>query len=170
MSAGAVSGISTSTAKPFSPKEAVQVFVDEISEDDFLEIKDMITVYGKGQVNINTCSKEILEILDIKQNTINALLDFRAGSDRKPGTPDDGRFDSKESVLETFVERYRIPLKGEQSLALLFNKHLLGVSSDNYRINIIVNDNAGRLVDKYSVVIGKKDNKAELIIKEWNRV
>lgn len=58
----------------------------------FERIKDRVTVWGDGKVNLNTVSKETLIDLGFSAAAAESVAAFRAGPDGSTGTGDDGVF------------------------------------------------------------------------------
>ena len=64
-------------------------------------LKDVITVFGDGRVNINTCSREVLEAIPgVSSEVIDKILEYRAGPDEELGTTDDRSFENMGEVAE----------------------------------------------------------------------
>lgn len=71
-------------------------YIREVRDDDWYGdedepgLRDLLTVYGGGQININTAPREVLECIpDMEKRTINRILEYRAGNDGELGTRDD---------------------------------------------------------------------------------
>ncbi len=159
--------IVSSTLKPFRIREAL-LLMDEIEEEDYLSIKDFITVHGEGRININTCSEETMELLGMEDDLIERILNFRKGDDGEPDTGDDGAFESNTGIINTLREDSYFALTGEQTLVSLITKNMLGVKSDNYELAADVYvDN--KLVDRYTIILGKRKGHKGYRIKEWYR-
>lgn len=63
-------------------------------------LRDMLTTYSAGQVNINTAAAQTLQvILGLDETQIAAILTRRDGPDGTPGTDDDRPFRSPTEVL-----------------------------------------------------------------------
>ena len=59
----------------------------------FNEIKDYITVYGEGKINVNTASKKVLDAVIGDVNIVDDfILKARKGADEISGTEDDKQF------------------------------------------------------------------------------
>lgn len=159
--------ITKSEYKPFNVKEKL-LLMDEIDEEDYTKIKDLITIYGNGQVNINTCSKEMLEILGMERNLVSTIVNFRKGEDGELRTEDDRFFESTEDIIDSLREELYLSLGDEQELISLISKNLLNVKSHNYQIKADVYT-SGKLVDKYFVIFGKTEGSNKYTIKEWIR-
>jgi len=74
------------------------LLIDGFREEYFEKIKNYITIYGDGLVNVNTAPATVLGILGLNEDVISSIIDFRAGTDGKEGTEDDDEFTSKEAL------------------------------------------------------------------------
>lgn len=87
---------------------------------------DHFTVYGKGKVNLNTASAEVLAGLPgMDLNVARNIVTFRSGSDNQPFTSDDRFF-------KAFGDLAEIPGVTELQLELL--KQYGGFKTDHFRI------------------------------------
>lgn len=160
--------IINSEYRPFVPKEKL-FFVDSINEKIFNEIKDWITIYGDGAVNINTCEKETLSFLGMDEDMISRIMAFRIGEDNELYTEDDGIFESSGEILNKLKEKSSLTLREEQDLVSLISKNVLGVNSQTYRLEAKVYSQK-KLITEYSTVFGKNDKQDEFCIKEWHNL
>jgi len=89
---------------PYEPKNADFEVLDElllvkdINENIFEKIKEYVTVYGSGRVNVNTASKPVLLALGLSEYIVNNIISYRLGKDGVSGTADDGVFDSDSAI------------------------------------------------------------------------
>lgn len=74
------------------------LFVEGMSEDLYAAVRDYITVYGKGKININTVNDGVMKILGLTDSLIEKLNDYRKGMDGIYGTEDDHIFDNVDSI------------------------------------------------------------------------
>jgi type II secretory pathway component PulK len=74
------------------------LLVKGMDEDIFNKIRDYITIYGDGKVNINTASKTVLLALGLGGDVVYNIMHFRYGEDKIPGTPDDGAFTAHSTI------------------------------------------------------------------------
>ncbi|MBW7866488.1 MAG: general secretion pathway protein GspK [Candidatus Hydrogenedentes bacterium] len=62
-------------------------------------LKDLLTVWGDARININTASREVLEAVPgTRTGDLDALFQYRAGSDGKLNTKDDRGFRDMEDL------------------------------------------------------------------------
>lgn len=153
----AIVAYSTSTEKKdryFQVKEEI-LLIEEITEEKFNRFKDYITVYGSGEVNINTASEEVLTILlgIDEEDDIDEIKDYRTGPDGEEGTEDDTPFETEANITGGAG-------LGSDVANVLVGKQLLGVSSDTYclEVNTTV---FNRPAMRYNIVFDKEG------IKRW---
>lgn len=123
--------------KAFEVKEQL-LLLDQVSQDYYDSIKDLITVYGKNVYNINTVSTSVLSVLGIEPSVINQLDSFRLGEDGELGTEDDGIFETK-----TDISAFN---KG------LNRKSIFKVQSEIYKIDIKIKHYDAEVLD-YDIII-----------------
>jgi len=85
--------------QPFQTIEELRFLDDKISDkewfgdEDTPGLKDLLTCWGDGQVNINTASAEVLNCIpDADEGIVGAIDAFRKGGDGILGTEDDQDF------------------------------------------------------------------------------
>lgn len=144
---------------PFKFKEEMRL-VNGIDKEKFEALKEFITIYGKGAVNINTAEQEVFEFLDMPQGLIRNIKCFRAGLDGIEGTDDDGFFETTDSIIDKLRAFRSLFFEEQIVLFELINRNLIGVSCDNF--SLYVNT---EVLDKpsaeYIIVMGEEG------IKEW---
>jgi len=107
------------------------LLVKGMAQEIFSKIKDIITIYGEGKVNINTASFATLHGLGLSEDLASRIIEFRQGSDSETGTEDD-------NIFKTIGELRNIgPLFTEESNQInrLISLNMLAVKSDVFRIN-----------------------------------
>ena len=78
-----------------APKNAGFEFIYELlwvkgmTKDIYSLIRNYITIYGDGRVNINTCDSALLAVLDFSPDLADKIDRVRRGQDLKIGTRDD---------------------------------------------------------------------------------
>ncbi|MFA6383793.1 MAG: hypothetical protein WCY10_00315 [Candidatus Omnitrophota bacterium] len=89
---------------PYEAKNAPFQILEEIrlvkgfDANVFDLLKNYITIYGSGRVNINTAGRAVLYTIGLSQMMVDRLLVVRAGKDRVAGTEDDMVFTSISEV------------------------------------------------------------------------
>ena len=118
---------------PFDTPDEL-LLVKGISPLIYSRIKDYVTVYGGGRVNINTASFNVLLALGLSEGLADKIIRFRAGKDEIEGTEDDNVI-TKEDELDSQLKRV-VPLVELEILLLknLIITDLITVESKYYRI------------------------------------
>lgn len=153
-----VKEIIDSPRRPFKLKEEV-LLIEGLDKDKFKQIKDLITVYGEGKININTVSSEVLSILGLDADLIQIIMRYRkesAGADGEWGTEDDGAFIKQSNILSDLRSFTSLTLKQEQDLLSIMN--ILEVKSEYLRLNVIPQVK-GKRGTHYLILIYPPENK-----------
>jgi len=115
--------------------EAIEelLLVKKMSLEIFAKIKNVITIYGTGKVNINTAGFNTFYALGFNESVSKRIIEFRQGKDGKIGTEDDGIFQSIQDLMKIG------PLFTEESTQInsLISKKIFTVKSDTFRIKAI---------------------------------
>ncbi|MFH1190259.1 MAG: general secretion pathway protein GspK [Candidatus Omnitrophota bacterium] len=74
------------------------LLVKDITPELYDRMKNYVTVYGSGKVNINTAPGVVLLSLGLRKDMVAAIIAFRNGADNVAGTLDDGFFVSSTDV------------------------------------------------------------------------
>ena len=98
------------------------LLVEEMTPALFNEIKDFVTVYGDGKINLNTASWEVLSAILGDSEMADIIVDNRSGD---TGGLVNGYFGSVPEVSNLFKGDIR---------ASLINEQLFTVESDNFTI------------------------------------
>lgn len=84
------------------------VFVKDVTPELFKEIKDYVTVYGDGKININTASRKVLNAVIVTggryYDLVDAIIRHRQGEDGIEGTRDDKILTKREDILSVAGE------------------------------------------------------------------
>lgn len=113
-------------------------------------VKDYITVYGDGKVNINTATKRVMLAFGLSEPAIDQIITFRNGVDKVAGTKDDVAF-------------YAMPRQGDfqyltpNDIAILGN--YFTTTSNYFRIESKGMIDGSRIISKITAVAKKGDEK-----------
>ncbi|MDD5129679.1 MAG: type II secretion system protein GspK [Candidatus Omnitrophica bacterium] len=138
---------------PYTVKNADFEIIDElllvkgIDDNVFEKIKDYVTIYGEGRVNVNTASEVVLCALGLDEDIANKIILYRAGEDEIEGTSDDNVFVASSEIVPRLSQAYTFsPSQIEQlsGVAVLF----LSVNSNNFLVKA-----AARLKGNDSLVV-----------------
>jgi type II secretory pathway component PulK len=118
---------------PFDVPEELML-VKGMTPDIYRKIKDAITVYGSGRININTATESSLVALGLSPSLIRKIFRFRSGRDTVVGNEDDNIIVRTEETAAT-ISRVE-PLVGEEISKLndLVIQDLITVESKFFRI------------------------------------
>jgi len=152
----------TSQPFPYAAKNFEFETLDELllvkgfNDNVFEKIKDYVTIYGEGRVNVNTASEVVLVALGLDQDIAHKLILYRAGRDGVEGTLDDNVFISAADILSSLSQAY--PLSASQVEQLnRVTALFLATSSNNFLIRA-----TARLSARYSLTVSsvvKRDGK-----------
>ncbi len=127
---------------PYEAKDAYFEVIEElllvkgISPKIFDKVKDYLTVYGEGKVNINTAPKPVLCALDLSEDLVEKIINFRKGKDGVLGTDDDGHFDTPSNIIPFLEQRFSLTSKEVISLNNLLDEFV--TTSDYFKVKILI--------------------------------
>lgn len=82
-------------------------YLQGVDEDDWFGerdkpgLKNLLTVWGSGKINLNTATPEVLSCIeDVRESELDAILAYRNGADGIPYTEDDQGFKNLSDVFE----------------------------------------------------------------------
>ena len=119
---------------PYEAKDAEFEILDELllvkgmNQEVFDKVKDYLTIYGEGKININTVSKEVMLALGLKEKIADKILLFRYGGDSIIGTADDNIFGQVSNIVPKLSQF--TPLSASE-VALLGNLVSTGAFTTN---------------------------------------
>lgn len=119
------------------------LLVKGVTQEVFDRIKDFITIYGLGKVNINTASSQVLSALGLDEELINKIIAFRYGKDAILRTEDDGIFTAPVNLSAQLSQFYRLSDTEAVQLDNLALKDIFSVTSDNFMIKSRASFNNG---------------------------
>lgn len=125
---------------PYPKKSQPFEIIDElllvkgIDRPSFDLLRNYLTVYGSGQININTASRKVILALGLDEELVDKLLALRRGADGVDNTGDDHIF-SRTFDIAAEVNAYQ-KLQPEQMKAIdyLNQRNLLGTNSSFFTI------------------------------------
>ena len=122
-----------------------------LEPDAYAQMKDLISVYGDGKVNINTAGSDVLSALGLSESLIRKIREFRAGEDGQEGTKDDGVFTDLARIPEV-LEPYGISSPEREQIQVLIFGQRLKLYSGYVRINLAVKNGKKTLKTFHAVV------------------
>jgi len=127
---------------PYEAKDAEFEVLDEVllvkgmTQDIFEEIKDYITIYGSGKVNINTASKPVLLALGLDDDIVDKILSFRAGEDGIIATADDNIFDTASNIIPKLSQSCHLSDFEVAELSVVADQYLV-TNSNNFMVKAV---------------------------------
>ena len=117
-----------------APFEILQelLLVKGMSADIFQKAAEYLTVYGKGQVNINTASGVVLQALGLSPEVAEKVIVFRNGKDGVAATSDDMVFTSVSEVAGAVTDAANLNQVQQAQLAAVCDTQVLTTRSDNF--------------------------------------
>lgn len=120
---------------PYEAKDANFESFDElllvkgITPGIFEKIKDYITIYGSGRVNVNTASKAVLLSVGFTEDIVDKIITVRSGDDGIWGNADDIFFDSPSSVAVKLNQFYALNEATQGEVNAISDLYLTSTSS-----------------------------------------
>ena len=111
-----------------SPEELL--LVKGMNDEIFSKIKDKITVFGDGGVNINTAGKDVLCAIGMGAALAEKIGNYRLGPDGQEATSDDSSFES----LENITEKLSLTESETEIINSLKASRLIAVASNNFKV------------------------------------
>ncbi|MFC1704483.1 general secretion pathway protein GspK [Candidatus Omnitrophota bacterium] len=105
------------------------LLVKGIDAEIFSKIRDYVTVFSNGKVNINTASKTVLSSLGLSVGLVDKIIFFRSGSDLREGTFDDNVFTSVATVADALSSRYDLSTAERDEISEVLTTDTVDVQS-----------------------------------------
>lgn len=106
------------------------LLVEGMTEGLFTKIKDFITVYGNGQVNINTVSPVVLTVLGLPATLSDQFVKLRQGGDGQEASADDVYVSSIADFMGRLKQMGGLTSEEASQLAGLINSGIFSTQSD----------------------------------------
>ena len=137
-------------ARPLQSKESL-LSLEGVTEEIYKSMEPLVTIYGKGAVNINTASDEVFKVLGMDDDLIRMIDSYRNGSDGILGTEDDGLFEKKSGIMAD-LQPFGLYAKQQATLIELSTGNLLDVSGDIFTLYIDT-EFLGKPVSQYAITL-----------------
>jgi len=157
---GAENGYYQSLSSPYSCKNNKFDILEELilvkgmRPETFQAVKDFITVYGDGKVNINTAGKPVLCALGMSDTLAEKVIRCRCGSDEIEGTEDDEVFTQPSAIISTLNKKQTLTQGETNQINNLITTNAIGVKSTYFQIV-----SSGYLADISTGEIDRKNSK-----------
>ena len=149
-SSGAENPYYHSLSFPYDAKDAAFEVPDELflvkgfTQQVIENLKDYITIYGSGKVNINTASAVVLRALGLSPGLVSKILAFRKGTDKILGTSDDNIFAAALDIVPKLTAYYNNMSVAETEELNIAAEQYLVVNSSIFMISSFAQLNSGR--------------------------
>lgn len=133
------------------------LLVKGMSQEVFEKIKDYVTIYGSGKININTVSGPVLLALGLDEAIVEDIMSFRAGEDGVAASSDDNIFDTAPNIIPKLSQLY--PLSGSElvKLSAIADQYLV-TNSENFMIKAVAKLNNRRDTVELVCVVNRSGN------------
>ncbi len=114
------------------------LLVEGMDSDLFFLVRDSVTVFGNGKVNLNAAGPAILKGMGFSSSLANKLLLYRKGPgpDESFGTPDDGRFSSVGTFPAELNQGQPLSKEELAEASALAGSGLFTAESDLFELNV----------------------------------
>ncbi|MFH1593562.1 MAG: hypothetical protein ABID09_02565 [Candidatus Omnitrophota bacterium] len=112
------------------------LLVKGVTGDVYAKIKDYITIYGDGKVNINTAEREVLFALGLHAGLVSKILIFRRGEDGISATSDDNVFNNTSDIVPRLSQHQHLSASEVAELTMIRDRYL-STGSNNFSINSV---------------------------------
>lgn len=137
---GAEDGYYKSLERPYRCKnEKFQVpeellLVRGVTEEAFLRVRDSITVYGDGKVNINTATWNTLCALGMSGKLADKIILYREGRDHMEGTKDDNIMQDQTKIAKELIFGAGLNMEEADRISEITTRNLLSIGSNNFSV------------------------------------
>jgi len=125
----------------------------------FRTVKDRITVFGEGKVNLNTAGREVMQCLGLHESLIDEIIREITGGGEEPA--EYSYFNSVEEVKNLLPGLGLTPDEISKMSEILGN--LAGVKSDYFRAHITAKSKDGKIIKKAEAVVSRSGEESETI-------
>ena len=149
---------------PYQTKNAEFERLEELKlvkgfgDEKYNKLLPYVTIFGDGQVNINTASSEVLLALGMDLITVEKILEVRRGEDGLEGTLDDFIFQRVFDVASDIASRIDITAEEMKQIDFINSLDLLKI--DSYFYSILCKASSGKdgMIYYARVVYGVLEN------------
>lgn len=148
-------------AYPYEAKDANFEVLEEIilvkgmSKEIFREIKEYLTIYGNGRVNVNTASRQVLLSLGLDESIVEKIIQFRSGNDNEGDSAENNIFTEPLSIVPKLSQHVNLS-DSEVAVLSVIAEQLLCVNSDNFMIRCVSSLNNRKDTTELSCVVNRK--------------
>ncbi len=118
------------------------------------KLKDYLTVYGDGKININTAPKAVLLAVGMSTYLVDKVLSYRFGKDGTLGTGDDNVFDADENIVSDLSQFSSLSASEVADLTSIVDQFVT-VRSQNYMVRATVHLNKRQNTTEVDAVVSR---------------
>lgn len=145
---------------PFQSIEELRL-IDGVSDDDWFGddvtpgLKDVLTLWGDGKINVNTASEDVLRLVpEVDDEIVVGIISYRSGADGEMGTEDDQQFRSFQDIVK------RLDLSAERIQPL---RKFAKLESSYFRVTGVATLRGGKVRASSTAVISINRGEAEVL-------
>ena len=148
------------THNPYEAKDAPLEALDELrlvkdmDAGSMERLKDYLTVFGDGKININTAPKAVFWALGMGTYLTDKVMLYRLGKDKALGTADDNVFKSAPNIVSDLSQFTSLSVSEVADLTRIVDQ-FLKVQSDNYMIRAVAHLNKRPNTAEVAAVISR---------------
>lgn len=135
------------------------LMLNGVTAEIYKRIRNSVTVYGAGRININTAGGGTLGFLGMKPSLVEKIVGFRNGPDGTMGTTDDRVFNNLAGVTAEIEKQRTLTNEEKLSLIELLNRGRFTVRSEILSGYFTVRLMNSRAVRRYRLVFETKGGK-----------
>ncbi|MBU1061312.1 MAG: general secretion pathway protein GspK [Candidatus Omnitrophica bacterium] len=145
---------------PYEAKDAEIEVLEELllvkgmSVEFLNKLRDYITIYGDGKININTASKDVFLALGLDRFLAEKILLFRKGEDGVITTPDDNIFEQPSNIVSDLSQYSHLSEFEVAELNRVVDRYL-GTKSDHFMVKSVAKLNNKRNTTEVICVINR---------------
>lgn len=147
---------------PFQSKEEL-LLVRGMTPEIFNNMKDLITIYGDGKINLYTADSRVMKVLGLNDDFIDNIIMARKGPDGDEGTSDDPIFTGT-AYIKGLIPSHLIASEVARNASIIDN--LTDLSSSHFRLHVTAKAKDGKIIKKAEVVVSRSDQ--ESTIEFWH--
>ncbi len=132
------------------------LLVKGVSENNFPKIRKYITIYGNGQVNINTAGKLVLMALGFSENVVERIIAYRNGKDGLAATADDNFFQDTSDIAGKINDTGNLSQAEQAQINNIISEGLITTESANFMVRSLATLGRSKFSHEVIAVINRK--------------
>lgn len=145
------------------------LLVKGMTPELFQDVRESLTVYTSGPVNINTASERVLQALGLPTSLVRKIILFREGPDGIRGTQDDVVFPSPGTVVALLEGKSALSDPEKQILSKRLSQTRLDVQADSFRLKVVTRLGDRRASGRFSIVMSAQGKPERFLCWRENR-